>query len=143
MDYLTLKNDLFDILVLNQKTLKPYENKSISKLTMLQFRTLCVLNVEGDLSLNELAKIQNITKQQQSLIIKSLVSVGYVSRMIDEVDRRVIRFNITDDGKQLLDDQLSGMVNKIVERFKSLDEDKQKELYAAIHSICMILKEIA
>ncbi|MFQ6862343.1 MAG: MarR family winged helix-turn-helix transcriptional regulator [Beduini sp.] len=143
MDYLTLKNDLFDILVLNQKTLKPYENKLISKLTMLQFRTLCVLNVEGDLSLNELAKIQNITKQQQSLIIKSLVSVGYVSRMIDEVDRRVIRFNITDDGKQLLDDQLSGMVNKIVERFKSLDEDKQKELYAAIHSICMILKEVA
>lgn len=143
MDYLTLKSDLFHILVLNQKTLKPYENKLISKLTMLQFRTLCVLNVEGDLSLNELAKIQNITKQQQSLIIKSLVSVGYVSRMIDEVDRRVIRFNITDDGKQLLDDQLSGMVNKIVERFKSLDEDKQKELYAAIHSICMILKEIA
>ncbi len=143
MDYLTLKSDLFHILVLNQKTLKPYENKLISKLTMLQFRTLCVLNVEGDLSLNELAKIQNITKQQQSLIIKSLVNVGYVSRMIDEVDRRVIRFNITDDGKQLLDDQLSGMVNKIVERFKSLDEDKQKELYAAIHSICMILKEIA
>ena len=129
--------------MLNQKTLKPYENKLISKLTMLQFRTLCVLNVEGDLSLNELAKIQNITKQQQSLIIKSLGSVGYVSRMIDEVDRRVIRFNITDDGKQLLDDQLSGMVNKIVERFKSLDEDKQKELYAAIHSICMILKEVA
>ncbi|WP_041140341.1 MarR family winged helix-turn-helix transcriptional regulator [Beduini massiliensis] len=143
MDYSTLKNDLFHILVLNQKSLKPYENKSISKLTMLQFRTLCVLNIEGDLSLNELAKIQNITKQQQSLIIKSLVSVGYVSRMIDEADRRVIRFNITDDGKQLLDDQLSGMVNKIVERFKSLDEDKQKELYAAIHSICMILKEIA
>lgn len=143
MDYLTLKSDLFHILVLNQKTLKPYENKLISKLTMLQFRTLCVLNVEGDLSLNELAKIQNITKQQQSLIIKSLVNVGYVSRMIDEVDRRVIRFNITDDGKQLLDDQLSGMVNKIVERFKSLDEDKQKELYAAIHSICMIFKEIA
>lgn len=143
MDYQTLKDDLFHILVLNQKALKPYENKLLSKLTMLQFRTLCVLNIEGDLSLNELAKIQNITKQQQSLIIKSLVSVGYVSRMIDEVDRRVIRFNLTDTGKQLLDDQLSAMINKIIERLNCLEEEKQRELYAAIHSISVILKEIA
>lgn len=142
MDYKQLENDLKNIFILNQRIIKPYENVVLRKLPAMPFRTLCVLNIEGELSLNELASIQKITKQQQSIIIKGLDSEGYIERKINLNDRRSTYFTITTKGRELLDGQLSLMMEAVVTKIKGLDKNKQIILHDAIHSICEVLDEI-
>lgn len=137
-----VKDDLLNIMLLNHSILKPFEAKTISGLTMLQFRTLCILRCEGELSLNKLAQFQNITKQQQSIIIKGLVDDGYVSRETDAKDRRIIHFKITKKGNDLMNQQLSQVADSMILRLKCLDEEKRNKAFEAIHYINTILNEI-
>lgn len=142
MDEITIKNDLLTIMLLNQKVLRPVENKTIAQLTPLQFRTLCILNCDGSHTLNELAKKQMVTKQQQSLVLKTLVEQGYVIKKIDSEDRRYTHFFVAPKGKELLDRQLSFVVDFIVEQLKTLKPNQINKAYESIHSISEIVNEL-
>ena len=138
-----IKEDLLKIMLINHKVLKPYENENLNPLTMLQFRTLCVLDGEGrGLSLNRLAHIQKITKQQQSFILKGLVDEQYVHREIDQNDRRSTLFYITPKGEDFLKCHLSYVVEGMLERMNTLNEERLEKAYEAIHYISEILGEI-
>lgn len=139
MDEITIKNDLLTIMLLNQRVLRPVENKNIAHLTPLQFRTLCMLNCDGSLTLNELAKKQIVTKQQQSLLLKTLVEQGYVIKKINSEDRRYTHFSVAPKGKELLDRQLSSVVDFIVDQLSMLKPDQINKAYESIHTISEIL----
>lgn len=142
MENKTIHEDLKCILELNIQLLKPFEASIITELTMLQFRTLCIIKNRGSITLRELCAAQKITKQQQSLILQQLEKLGYITRNIDPNDRRIVIFQVTTKAILFLSKHLSLIIDTIIERVQYLDQDSKDELYNAIHVISKTLGKL-
>jgi len=67
-----------------------------------QYRVLWVLVREGILPMSELGKQLYISKPYMSTLVDQLIRDGYVERIPDTRDRRVININITPAGSKHL-----------------------------------------
>jgi DNA-binding MarR family transcriptional regulator len=77
--------------------------QGITGMQAAQYRTLGVLMRGGTpLSMSELGKRQYISKPYMTVLVDQLIQDGYVQRIPDTVDRRVINIAITAEGKRHL-----------------------------------------
>lgn len=72
------------------------------KITLPQFIILDVLNRQGRLHMSELAGIMNVTTAAMTGIIDRLVRDGYLERIPDPRDRRIIRVRLTARGNKVV-----------------------------------------
>lgn len=70
------------------------------KITLPQFVILDVLNRQGELHMTELAHAMNVTTAAMTGIVDRLVRDGYLGRIHDLRDRRVIRVRLTARGSR-------------------------------------------
>lgn len=68
------------------------------KLTIVQFRTLTILNNGGMLSLSTLAQRMEMGLPATSKVVEGLVQAALIHRQVDASDRRKISLQISDTG---------------------------------------------
>lgn len=91
---------------------------------------------------SELSKFLMITKPAISKVINALEEKGYVQRVTDKSDRRVVYINITETGKSILDEEnkkFEIFTCKVIDRMGEEDTDQMirlfKKMYDAIIEI--------
>ncbi|WP_432355499.1 MarR family winged helix-turn-helix transcriptional regulator [Sporosarcina sp. A2] len=79
---------------------------------------------KGPLKMSELAQILGLTAGAVTAASDKLISHGYVTRIRDESDRRIVHLAITDDGREMLQQLRSVGRTKMTKAFSHLNEDQ-------------------
>ena len=97
-------------------------------LPLNQFGVLCVLMDTQGLTITDISRQLNISKQQMTNIIDKLVSAGYVSKEPDPVVRRRLVITISRKGKKLLEDHMEQFRQRFESHAQNLTRDERQEL---------------
>jgi len=72
------------------------------KITLPQFFILSHLHKQGESKMSELASVMDVTTAAATGIVDRLVTSGYVMRLYDAKDRRVINIKLTKNGSNMV-----------------------------------------
>ncbi len=116
--------DLFkDILDIEEQALK---DRGITDLSMNEMHTIEAIGYEGSKTMSETAEILKITLGTLTTSVNRLVKKGYVQRLQDEKDRRIVLIKLTEKGQNAYkthEDFHMEMVEKMLVDL-NLEEDK-------------------
>ena len=117
-------------------TLRRENNKLILKhnLTLGQFAVMEALYSKGRLSTGEVMEKILSTSGNIPVIVKNLEKDGFITRKQDEADKRRFILDLTDKGKDLMDEIVPENL-KFMDELISLwdDEDKKELILSLIH----------
>lgn len=129
--------------------LMPFYHKHIVKtgygitgIQAAQYRVLGVLMKAGTLPVSEIGRRLYISKPYMTALIDTLIRDGFVERLPDLTDRRVINISITDEGKRHLRQSVTQYKNDLKDLLASLDEPDLAELCSSLESLKNILGKI-
>ncbi len=125
----TVKNEIF----------RPMEQMTRNRLSPSQFHTLSILYRRGSLPMSELAGCLKISKQQLTPLIAKMAQGGLLERKPDEADRRIIRLEITDLGRDSHRAMFSEIRCKLIDKLGMLPEESLDELEVLLERINLIL----
>ena len=97
-------------------------------LPLNQFGVLCVLMDTQGLTITDISRQLNISKQQMTNIIDKLLSAGYVSKEPDPKDRRRLVITISLKGKKLLEEHMEQFRQRFESHAQNLTRDERQEL---------------
>ncbi len=108
------------------------------KITFPQFLILEFLHREGELKMTDLARFVNVTTAAMTGIVDRLSRDGYVSRVYDAQDRRIIKIRLTSKGNDLvkkINQQRREMVIKIFGKISEKDRQDYLRILMQIRDI--------
>jgi DNA-binding MarR family transcriptional regulator len=130
--------------------LLPFYHKKIFRMQQVltgmqiaQYRTLGVLMREnGPLPMSELGKRLYISKPYMTVLVDMLIQDGYVERLPDTNDRRVINIVITRKGARHLKQSASLCQEGVRDLLSTLDHQDLEDLSASLSTIRKIIERI-
>lgn len=79
------------------------------------------------ITMTQFAEIMGITKQQLTKLVNDLEDQGYVRRLHNDENRRLVYITITDEGMAHLEKMLGEIIHEIIRSLDGFDEaDRQK-----------------
>jgi len=118
--------------------------QGITGMQAAQYRILGVLMKEGTpLSMSELGKRQYISKPYMTILVDQLILDGYVQRIPDTGDRRVINIAITAEGKRHLKQAASRYKETIKNMLAELDHQDLEDLCLSLEKLRNIIAKIS
>lgn len=124
-----------------KKVVSLIKEKIGDDLTMDQHLMLRFMKYFGPCTSSQLAKEFFVKKSAITAIINRLVDKGYVQRLHDQQDRRVIYLSVTEAGLSVLEKSEED-IQKIVEKYLfQLDEDEIESFLKTYEKLARILKE--
>jgi DNA-binding MarR family transcriptional regulator len=115
------------------------ENLGISH---YHFAALGMLSRAGQLPVSEIGKRLWISKPQMTAVIDKLVSLDFVTRQPDEIDRRVINIVITPTGQSALKKGSQTIQNMIAGKLDGLSTEDLQNLASSLKNINQIGSKI-
>ena len=104
-----------------------------------QASALSVVVFGGPLSLNELAKAEQVRPPTMSRIVEALVREGLVRREANRDDRRSVTISSTDKGTKLIHEGRSRREKRLIKLLSQLDPDEIRCLGKASGILSRIL----
>jgi DNA-binding MarR family transcriptional regulator len=113
-----------------------------AELTPLHFEIMRLLDEEGTLHAKEIAAKLQIAKAQMTQIIDKLVTMKLLTRSTDTSDRRIINIDLTDSGKQFLQEHKILLINYLRESLSSLTDEELTDLTDSLRKFRDILVKV-
>ena len=108
------------------------------KITLPQFLILEFLNKQGELKMTDMAHFMKVTTAATTGIVDRLVRYGYVTRIFDPNDRRIIKIKLTPKGADLIkkvNQQRRQMIIRIFGRLSEADRQDYLRILTQIKDI--------
>ncbi len=105
--------------------------RAVVDLTPSQTSALAALARTGPLTLGELAGIERVQPPSITAVVTRLEEKGLVARRQDPADRRVVRVEMTKEGRKLLARSRSRKDAELDRRLRTLTDDERSTLAAA------------
>jgi DNA-binding MarR family transcriptional regulator len=106
------------------------------------FNVLKLVKKKGPISMSAIAQTLYYSKQNLTHIVDHLVKEGFVERMPNPSDRRVVNIVITDQGRKFMAENMEVLKNRLVENLSHLSEEDLMRLSKAIAEIKVVLPKI-
>src|SRR5205823_11428180 len=95
----------------------------------------------GPVTLGELAAAERVAPPSVTEIVSRLEDSGWVSRLVDPVDRRVTRVSITRKGRRLIERSRARKAAYLARRLRTLEPDDRATLGRAAGLLQRLLDE--
>jgi len=132
-----LKDSLIYIKLFNRELINLSERKFIKT-----FSWLILIEQYDNPSMSDLGKTLNISKTQMTTKIDELVNVGFIERVPDENDRRVLRIVLTTEGKNHIKKSHKTVTESMNQLLSPLDHKELEELSKSIETIKNVVLKI-
>ena len=106
---------------------KGAKNSVIGKITIAQLVALENLNFHGETKMKDLAKFCSVSTPAMTGLIDRLVRDGFVLRVYEKEDRRIIKVRITNKGEQFLrkiNEEKKHLLIKVFGKLSQKDRDE-------------------
>lgn len=107
---------------------KKSEKSQPDKPTSAQMRLMLIIFYEGRQSLKSLAKRAQITSSASTQLVNDLVKKGFLSRVEDTVDRRMLQLEMTARGKSVFTSMLKQRAKDSMAIFQALTDKELHQL---------------
>lgn len=124
----SIPQQILDTLPLVMRTVAAHMRQSGHIADMPHFRTLGMLSHHQSCNLSELAEKQFVSLPTMSNSISKLVERGWVRRVPDEHDRRMVRIELTSEGKSVLEKARQMVEKQVAVLLGPLSRTDQKKL---------------
>lgn len=109
--------------------------------TLPQFRTLVVLESHGEMNLNTLADLLDVTPSTAMRMIDRLISANLAFRVENPTNRREVVLGLTRQGETLVRKVTDRRRREIARIVKTMPEGKRVELVAALNAFAEAARE--
>lgn len=130
------------IFVMRQHMNRPTESMMRSVLNPGFFFLLSALSETDSMTMGEISQMMLISKQQTTQVTDRMEEAGYISRIPDEQDRRIVKVMITPEGKESLNQCKEMIREKTIERLEKLPDEDVEELDRALDVLSGIIKKL-
>lgn len=132
-----LFTDLFQQMVMSSKGLMGFPvNNS-------QLKAMAAFHEDRRYSMGELCKIAKVKMPCMTEVVDRLVAEGFVERIRDTGDRRVVRVQLTARGKKAHNTILHARETELMKIFGCLDEKDRMRLLKSLRSAGSVMKRVA
>lgn len=122
-------NEVFDLgRYINSK-------QSKGRLTMIQLRTVMYISQKGTVKPTDIAKQFAITPASVTSQIDNLVEEGWLERVYNQDDKRVIEVTLTERGKEELKKEIGTQQKSFSDIFDVLNQEEQKQLLELVRKV--------
>ena len=140
-------NDLIEIshlMMQNMKKFAPDRTTIGNKLgiTRVQIMTLRFVSFNDECKTSGIAECLCVSRPDATRIVDTLVNKGFIKRVYDEKDRRVIRLKITNDGKKAFEGIKKELIINFSEIINKMEKEDAGALMKGMKALCNVLKEI-
>lgn len=111
-------------------------------ITGVQLMTLHFVKNNDNCKTSDIANFLSVSPPDATRLVEILVKKGFVGRINDEKDRRIIRLRIEEDGKRVVEtikQELALSFSKILEK---INEEDAKALLRGVRALSDALKEL-
>lgn len=110
----------------------------------LFYRVSSIIYPKEQVTMGELSTALSVPFSKATRIINWLVDSGYVKRLPDARDRRIVLVSLTETGKSL-HEHISKYITERVQKLlsSSLTADERAVLFTSIHKVASALKVVA
>lgn len=138
-----MAGDFFALLAyMRDKFFRPLEQKTRSRMSHVQHFAVSILFRKGSRSMSELAQEMQISKQQLTPLVDKLINQGLLVKKADENDRRIVRIEVSEQGREMLREMFAEKKADLVERLRLLPDEELAELDRMLKRIHEILKSV-
>lgn len=126
------------------KSFKKYERNCDLKEENPKFRfdILFILKGHGEIPTSEIAKKLFMSKPQMTKEIDKLIEMGFVERIPDKKDRRIINISLTEKGTEFLDKFTENRRLIMKQRLSILSEEDLKILSESLSNIVKVISKL-
>lgn len=109
------------------------------KLTVPQYISLELVSLRSRLIMKDIARELKVTLPAASGLVKRLVALGYVKRLYDTEDRRIIHVILTPKGRKTVDQARSRRTDVIEDIFAKLSKEERRQYLGILKKLHTIL----
>ncbi len=133
---------MYEIYPLSRKLVfDTFDNKKYD-ITRTQQIIMLSLCIEGTLTMSQLASKINTSNEQATRAVAQLVDKGFVIRMQNPDNRRVINIRLTDEAMRFMEKMKNEILDDILGKFSSVSDSDMKKMKDALVFINSILKKV-
>ena len=129
-----LENMFNIMLVIHKKILRMDLELETNNLNRLHMAVMGLLNT-SNMTMSELAKALMMTKPQLTHLVETLVVLGFVKRLPDKTDRRVIHLALTHNGRVKFKGLREKLKENIKQKLASLTPEELGQLAATLEAL--------
>lgn len=126
---------------LYERFIRRYERSENCVFTRLQGEAMELIKARGCLAMHEIAEQMNMSKQQLTRFVDTLVKKGALTRYNRENDRRTIYIELTEEGERLLTEHRRLIRQPQAEVAASMTPEEQKKLLSAAGTLKELLEK--
>jgi len=132
-----LFSGLFQQMVMHSKGLMGFPVNSS------QLKAMAAFHEDRQYSMGELCKIANVKMPSMTEVVDRLEAAGFVERVRDTDDRRVVKVQLTEEGKKAHNGILNTREQELSNIFGCLDEKERLRLVKALRTVSSTMKRVA
>jgi len=111
-------------------------------ITRVQIMTLRFVSFNDECKTSDIADCLAVSRPDATRIVDTLVNKGFIKRVYDKNDRRVIRLKITKEGKKAFEDIKKELIINFSEIIDKMEKEDAEALMKGMKALCNVLKEI-
>lgn len=105
------------------------------KLNHTHFKTMMLLNFEGEKTMSEISDKVNLEKGSFTSVANTLIELGFVQKLQDVEDKRVYNLKLTIKGEEFAGEFAKNHLAYMDQKLKYLSEDEKNCYFASIQII--------
>ncbi|QHW34694.1 winged helix DNA-binding protein [Paenibacillus rhizovicinus] len=119
------------------------EWKAPAEITHLQLHILEeLMQHPGGIAMTPLSRVIRVSKQQLTPLIAKLEEKDYVSKHAEETDKRLVRLQLTEKGKSLVNERWGSFHQGLRGRLEQLEAEDRGDLAYAVDKLTRILRRL-
>lgn len=133
--------ELYEIYPLCRKLVFDTFDKKKYKITRTQQIIMLSLSVSGTLTMSQLASKINTSNEQATRAVAQLVDKGFIVRMQNPDNRRIINIKLTDDAEKFMKKTINEIKDEILKKFECVSDEEMEKTYQSLLQISSVLKQ--
>ena len=125
--------------LIRRKLLRRSDFPQILNLNFSHFHLLMLIEDEGAVTNGRISETLSIAPPNVTPLITKLLNEGYITRVPDERDRRVIWNQLTEEGERILLERRDSFRRLFEERLAFLNEDETDRLIESLKTLTEIV----
>jgi len=105
------------------------------KITLPQLAIMTILEREREANMTDLAKAMNVTTSAMTGVVDRLVRDGYVSRMHDSKDRRIVCIKLTAKGIKTTHTAIEDRKKATIKMFSMISQEERESYLSILNHI--------
>ena len=97
-------------------------------ITLAQYRTLAVLDAEGDQNVRDLALLLGVDRSTVTRMCNRLATAGLIERRTDPLDGRAVVISLTRRGRKVVNDVTGARRNEIASLLRGIASPRRAQL---------------